>query len=63
MKHKMIQVEIVKVISEHKRRYTKENRPEKGFKRVQAIIKWGRDTETRHVDTKDGVVGYRRVRA
>lgn len=45
-------VEIVKVISET-RRY-KGDRPRRGFKRVQAIVRIKGTLYTRHGDTKDG---------
>jgi len=54
------EVHIVKIISEHKKfRYGA--RPAPGYKRVQAVVSFyknSRHPTTRHVDTQDGKLGY-----
>lgn len=58
-----LQVQIVKIISEHKRRYSGDKRPAPGHRRVMAIVKHSGSskTVTRHCDTKDGKVGFIRL--
>lgn len=58
---KKIEVEIVKILGEHKRRYSGNAKVAPGFKRVQAIVKGRNGNETRHVDTKDEKIGYMKV--
>lgn len=53
------EVYIVKIISEHKGAKGK-TRPQPGMKRVMAVIKFSKGSRqnfTRHVDTRDGVMG------
>lgn len=63
-----IEVEIVKVISEHKRRWRRASvngisnmPPAPGFKRVMAIVKIDGRKVTRHCDTRDGKTCFARI--
>ena len=62
MSYNSTKVEIVKIISEHSRKYHGENKVRPGCKRVEAIIKGRSGNETRHVDTEDGKIGYQKIK-
>jgi hypothetical protein len=63
MSTRSIKVEIVKIISEHSKKYVGENKIRPGCKRVQAIVKGRFGNETRHVDTEDGKIGYQKIKS